>query len=245
MIATLPASLLAAIPVAIAAGFVSFASPCVLPLVPGYVAFLSGAVGTRSERSRHRAVLGSLSFIFGFGVIFVTEGSLFGEFGAHFRAHGHVLAIVFGVITVLLGLFFAGWLPGQGLGRDLRIHHVPSATVLGAFVLGLMFSIGWAPCITPTLSAILGYATSSSNASATRGAILTTFYCVGLGVPFVVVAAAGEWASEASRWMRRHQRALNVIGGLLLIGIGVAEVTGQWSQFVVWMQDHWKTITLQ
>lgn len=244
MIATLPASLIAAIPVAMAAGFVSFASPCVLPLVPGYVAFLSGAVGTTTERSRHRAVLGSFSFILGFGVIFVSEGALFGEFGLHFRADGRVLAVVFGVITIVLGLFFAGWLPGQFLLRERRWHHVPSATVLGAFVLGLMFSLGWSPCITPTLESIVAYSFSTSGADATRGAILTTFYCVGLGVPFVVVAAAGEWASDASAWLRRHQRALSVVGGLLLVGIGVAEVSGQWAPFVAWMQHYWKTISL-
>jgi cytochrome c-type biogenesis protein len=238
----LPTSLVAAIPVAIAAGFVSFASPCVLPLVPGYIAFLGGAVGREVQQRRHRAVLGAVSFILGFSAVFISEGALFGYFGLHLRAHERILAIVFGIITILLGLFFAGWLPGQWLGRELRPHRIPSATVLGAFVLGLMFSLGWAPCVTPTLSAILGFALASGF-DAARGSLLSFFYCLGLGVPFVVVAAAGEWAADASRWLRRNQRVISVLGGLLLVGIGVCECSGAWAHFVTWMQSHWPTIS--
>lgn len=236
MIAALPGSLLAAIPVAIAAGFVSFASPCVLPLVPGYVAFLGGAVGAEATRGGHRAVWGTGAFILGFSAVFVSEGALFGEFGHHFEAHERGLAIGFGAVTIVLGLFFAGWLPLGALLRERRSHHLPSPTVGGAFVLGLLFSLGWIPCIGPTLGAIVALESSSVGATAARGSVLTCFYCAGLGVPFVIIAVAGEWAARASRWLRLHQVAVARIGGLLLIAIGVAEMTGWWQSFVTWLQ---------
>src|SRR5579863_9912929 len=122
MIATLPSSLLAALPIAVAAGFVSFISPCVLPLLPGYLAFLSGAAGSLEGRSgRGRAVLGSISFIVGFAIVFVSLGALFGGFGAMLKDHEQELSIVFGTVTILLGLFFAGWLPSKWLNRERRI----------------------------------------------------------------------------------------------------------------------------
>ena len=239
MIAALPSSLLAAIPVAVAAGFISFASPCVLPLLPGYVAFLGGAIGEHTGSSRRgRAVTGATSFIFGFAVIFVSEGALFGELGQKFQSHQRPLAIGFGVVTVALGLFFAGWLPATWMQRERRSHHVPSATVVGAFLLGFLFGIGWTPCIGPTLATILGLGASTSGATALRGSLLAFFYCLGLGVPFLVFAVAGEWAAATSRWMRRHQRAIGRVGGVLPILIGVAEITGLWHQFVIWLQVH-------
>jgi cytochrome c-type biogenesis protein len=237
MIAVLPSSLLAALPLAVAAGFVSFISPCVLPLLPGYLAFLSGAAGTLEGRSgRGRAVVGALAFVIGFAIVFVSLGALFGGFGALLRDHERVLSIVFGSVTIVLGMFFAGWWPSRWLNRERRIHHLPRVSIIGAGALGFLFALGWTPCLGPTLGAILGLAAANSNATALRGSILAFFYCLGLGIPFVVAALATEWVSTASSWLRRHQRTIGRIGGVLLIVIGILEVTGAWHSFVLWLQ---------
>lgn len=231
--------LVAALPIAVAAGFVSFVSPCVLPLLPGYLAFLSGATGSIEGRSgRGRAVLGSLAFVFGFALVFVSFGALFGGLGGSLQAHQRTLEIVFGLVTILLGLFFAGWWPSSWLQRDRRVHRLPKVSIVGAAMLGFLFALGWTPCIGPTLGAILGLAASSSGATALRGSILAFFYCLGLGIPFVVAALASEWMTSASAWIRRHHRVIGRVGGLLLIVIGVCEVTGAWHSFVVWLQVH-------
>ncbi len=229
---------IAALPLAVAAGLVSFASPCVLPLLPGYLAFLSGATGSIEGRSgRGRAVLGSLAFVLGFALVFVSYGALFGGLGGALIAHQRTLEIVFGVVTVLLGFFFAGWWPSSWLQRDRRIHHLPRVSILGAALLGFLFALGWTPCIGPTLEAILGLA-ASSGTTALRGSVLAFFYCLGLGIPFVVAALATEWMASASGWLRRHQRVIGRFGGLMLIAIGVFEMTGTWHSFVLWLQTH-------
>lgn len=239
MIAALPSSLLAALPLAFAAGLVSFVSPCVLPLLPGYLAFLGGATGSVDGRGgRGRAVAGSIAFVVGFAVVFVSFGALFGGLGASLRLHQRALEVVFGVITIVLGLFFAGWWPASWLQRDRRLHRLPRASVVGAALLGFTFALGWAPCIGPTLGAILALAAASSGASALRGSALAFVYCLGLGVPFVVSALAAERLAGASSWLRRHQRAIGIGGGVLLMLIGVAEVTGAWHAFVLWLQTH-------
>jgi cytochrome c-type biogenesis protein len=243
MIATLPSSLLAALPIAVAAGFVSFISPCVLPLLPGYLAFLSGAAGSLEGRSgRGRAVIGAVAFIIGFAIVFVSLGALFGGFGALLRDDERILSVVFGVITILLGMFFGGWWPSSWLNRERRIHYLPRASILGAGALGFLFALGWTPCIGPTLGAIIGLE-ENSGATALRGSILAFFYCLGLGIPFIVAALATEWVSTASSWLRRHQRAIGRIGGLLLIVIGILEVTGAWHAFVLWLQVHFPSST--
>lgn len=233
------ASLLAAIPLAVAAGLVSFVSPCVLPLLPGYVAFLSGSAGRlEGQRGRGRALLGSIAFIVGFALVFVSFGAAFGELGRQMRLHQRGLEEVFGAVTIALGLFFAGWWPSSWLQRERRVHHLPRASVLGAGVLGFTFGLGWTPCIGPTLAAILSLAASSSGATAVRGSLLAFFYCLGLGLPFVVAALATEWMATASTWLRRHSRAIGTVGGVLLVAIGVSEVTGLWHALVVWLQVH-------
>ena len=192
MIATLPSSLIAAIPIAIAAGFISFISPCVLPLLPGYLAFLGGATGSVHGRTgRGRAVLGSIAFIIGVGAIF-------GGLGHDLKSHERILSIVFGAVTILLGLFFGGWWPARWLNRERRIHHLPRASILGAGILGFLFGFGWVPCLGPTLGAIQGLEATSPGATALRGSILALFYCLGLGIPFVVAALATEWMATAS-----------------------------------------------
>ena len=239
MIASLPASLILAIPLAIAAGLVSFVSPCVLPLLPGYLAFLTGATGRIEGRSgRGRAFAGSVAFVIGFALVFVSLGALFGGLGHELQRHQRILEEVFGVVTIALGLFFAGWLPSAWLQRERRVHRLPRVTILGAAALGFTFALGWAPCIGPTLGAILGLAESNSGATALRGSILAFFYCLGLGIPFVVAALATEWMATVSTWLRRHAQVIGVIGGVLLIAIGVSEVTGLWHTFVLWIQTH-------
>jgi cytochrome c-type biogenesis protein len=237
MIAALPSSLLAALPIAIAAGFISFVSPCVLPLLPGYLAFLSGATGTLQGRSgRGRAVIGAVAFIIGFAIVFVSVGALFGGLGASLKDHERPLGIVFGSVTILLGMFFAGWWPSTWLNRERRVHYVPRASIIGAGALGFFFALAWTPCLGPTLAAIVGLEGSTVGATALRGSILAFFYCMGLGIPFVVAALATEWVSTASSWLRHHQRTIGRIGGVLLIVIGVLEVTGAWNSFVIWLQ---------
>ena len=239
MMAALPASLLAAFPLAFAAGLVSFVSPCVLPLLPGYLAFLGGSASRLDGRSaRGRTLLGSLAFILGFSAVFVSFGALFGQFGDTLKAHQRPLEIVFGLVTIVLGFFFAGWWPSSWLQRERRVHFLPRASVLGAALLGIFFAVGWTPCIGPTLAAIDGLAAASSGATALRGSILAFVYCLGLGVPFLVAALATEWMASASGWLRRHGRAIGVVGGALLILIGVAEVTGLWQSWVLWLQIH-------
>jgi cytochrome c-type biogenesis protein len=231
--------LIAALPIAVAAGLVSFVSPCVLPLLPGYLAFLSGASGNADGRSsRGRAVVGSIAFIIGFAIVFVSFGALFGGLGSTFKTHQRALEIAFGSVTIILGLFFAGWLPSSWLQRERRSHHLPRATVLGAGTLGFLFALGWTPCLGPTLAAINGLAASSSGATALRGSILAFFYCLGLGIPFVVAALATEWMASASGWLRRHSQVIGRVGGIMLIVIGVLVVTGLWQSFVVWLQVH-------
>lgn len=239
MIASLPGSLVAAMPLAFAAGLVSFVSPCVLPLLPGYVAFLGGSTGrVEGSATRGRAVLGSLAFIVGFAVVFVSFGALFGGLGSSLRTHQRTLEIVFGFVTVLLGLFFAGWWPSSWLQRERRVHRLPRASLIGAALLGFTFALGWTPCIGPTLAAILGLAASTSGATALRGSVLAFVYCLGLGLPFVIAALAAEKMAVASKWLRRHHRLIGQIGGALLIVIGLAEVSGAWHSLVLWLQVH-------
>lgn len=238
-----------AVPIAFAAGLLSFFSPCVLPLVPGYVAFLGGAAGVQAvapSRPRHvsRAVAGAIAFIAGFSMVYVSLGTVFGGLGQTLRTHERVLSIVFGSITIVLGLFFAGWLPSRlVLNREVRVHWLPRATVLGALILGVLFSIGWSPCTGPTLAAILGLAEATPGATAWRGTLLAFVYCLGLGLPFLGAALATDAFASVSRFVRKHTQWLLIGGGVLLIVIGILEVTGTWATFVQWIQDHASSFT--
>jgi cytochrome c-type biogenesis protein len=226
-------------PFAFAAGLISFVSPCVLPLLPGYLAFLGGATGTVTKASgRGRAVVGSLAFVFGFAVVFVSLGALFGQLGVQLRNNQRIFEVLFGAVTVLLGMFFAGWWPSSFLQRERKIHFLPRASIAGAALLGFTFALGWTPCIGPTLGSILGLAASSSGATAFRGSVLAFVYCLGLGLPFVVAALATEWMAGASTWLRRNAKIIGQIGGAVLILIGLAEISGVWHSFVLWLQVH-------
>jgi cytochrome c-type biogenesis protein len=237
-------SALFAVPIAFAAGLVSFFSPCVLPLVPGYVAFLGGATGVEAvaPARRHRpgrALAGAIAFVLGFSLVYVSLGTVFGGLGGALHTHQREIQLVFGSITIVLGLLFAGWLPSSTfLNREARVHFLPSATVGGAGILGVLFGVGWSPCTGPTLAAILALATGTSGASAWRGSLLMAVFCLGLGLPFLAAAVAADKMATVARFARRHTAVLLRVGGVLLIAIGILEVTGTWATFVQWLQDH-------
>lgn len=220
-------TLLLAVPVAALAGLVSFFSPCVLPLLPGYLSYATGlsAADVIAERgSRRRMLLGSLGFVLGFALFFVATGALLGGLGSVLLTYARPLTIVLGVLAILLGLIFAGVIPlGQ---RDLRIHRMPKVGVAFSPVLGLLFGLGWTPCIGPTLSVVLTLALNEG--SAVRGALLSLAYALGLGIPFVLAAVAFTRMKPVVAFVRRHQLALLRVGGGLMVLVGILLLTGWW-----------------
>jgi cytochrome c-type biogenesis protein len=228
---SLPVALL----VSALAGLVSFASPCVLPLVPGYLGYVTGLTGVDLERQRRgRMLTGAMLFVLGFTAVFVLLAAAFGAVGSHLIAHQVLLTRVLGGVTIVLGLVFIGWLPGGE--RQWRPSWRPAAGLVGAPLLGAVFGLGWVPCIGPTLSAVLALA--SNEASASRGAALATAYCLGLGLPFLVTALAFGRVARVWTAVRRHQRLVQVLGGLLLVAVGVLLVTGAWTDLVHSVQRH-------
>jgi cytochrome c-type biogenesis protein len=243
--------LLVAAAVAALVGLISFASPCVLPLVPGYLSYVTGLVGSgapaarlasgggtatavRNEVSpRARMVLGAVLFVLGFTAVFVAFGAAFGGLGRLLLEHADVLNRVFGVITIVVGLGFLGWLPL--LQRTKRISGRPAAGLVGAPLLGIVFGLGWTPCLGPTLSAV--YSLAFSEATATRGALLSVAYCIGLGVPFVLVALGARWAIGATSFLRRHARAVTRFGGAVLVLVGLLLLTGAWTELMQWLRS--------
>jgi cytochrome c-type biogenesis protein len=227
-------SLVMAFPVAAAAGLVSFLSPCVLPLVPGYLSYVTGMSGAdlASER-RGRLVLGVALFVLGFTIVFVSAGLAFGGFGALLQQHTTVLTKVLGGVTIVLGLAFMGFIPG--LQRTVKSTRLPAAGVAGAPLLGMLFGLGWTPCIGPTLAAV--QAMAYTEASATRGALLSFAYCLGLGLPFLLTALAYRRALGAFGFVKRHYQAVMRVGGGMLVAIGVLLVTGAWTDLTIEMQD--------
>ncbi|HEX5995632.1 MAG TPA: cytochrome c biogenesis protein CcdA [Jiangellales bacterium] len=229
----LSGSLVLAVPVALIAGVVSFLSPCVVPLVPGYLSYVTGLSGVdMAAVQRGRVLVGTLLFVLGFTAVFVSYGALFGGLGASLLTHLDVISRVLGVITIGLGLLFAGWLPG--LSRDWRLRATPAAGLAGAPVLGVLFGLGWTPCFGPTLAAVQTLAIT--EASAMRGALLSAVYAVGLGLPFMFAAVAYRRALGAFSWVRRHQVWVMRIGGAMLVVLGVLLVTGLWGSLVASMQ---------
>ncbi|MDQ6686182.1 MAG: cytochrome c biogenesis protein CcdA [Actinomycetota bacterium] len=228
-------SLLLAIPVALVAGLVSFFSPCVVPLLPGYLSYATGLSGADLEDARRgRMLAGSLLFVLGFSVVFVSYGALFGAIGDWLFKYQHQVTIVLGVLTIGLGLVFIGVVPW--LQRDIRIHKVPAVGLAAAPMLGVLFGLGWTPCIGPTLSAVTSLAVN--EASAGRGALLSFAYCLGLGIPFIAAALAYRRMLGTVGWIRRHQQWVTRLGGLMLIAVGVLLVTGWWDVAVGWMRLH-------
>ena len=256
-------SLLLAAPIAFAAGVVSFLSPCVLPLVPGYLSFVTGLTGaeltgeaadapptdepdgrrpgttaTRAPavpdtrdvvRTKGRVLLGSVLFVLGFTLVFVSYGLLFGALGGVLLEHQEPITRALGVVVIALGLVFLGVLPG--LQREWRLHHVPDLGLWSAPLLGVLFGLGWTPCIGPTLGAVQTLA--FTEASAARGALLSFVYCLGLGLPFVVVGLLFRRLLGAFVWVRRHSQTVMRIGGAMLVAIGVLLVTGTWDELTI------------
>ena len=222
--------LLVALPVAAAAGLVSFLSPCVLPLVPGYLSYVTGLVGVDLEEHRRgRVLLGASLFVLGFSAVFVSEGALFGGLGSRLALHQRTVDVVLGSLTVVLGLAFMGMI--RPMQREWRFHRLPQAGLLGAPVLGVLFGVGWTPCLGPTLGAVQTLA--FDQASAGRGAFLTLGYCLGLGVPFLLTALAFRQALGVFGAVKRHYAVVVRAGGALLVLIGVLLVSGAWEHLMV------------
>ncbi|AXK33079.1 cytochrome c biogenesis protein CcdA [Streptomyces armeniacus] len=230
----LSGTLLLALPIAVLGGLVSFFSPCVLPLVPGYLSYVTGVSGTDlAEARRGRMFFGSALFVLGFTAVFVSGGALFGGFGGTLQEHRDVISKVLGTLTILLGLAFMG-IMSRFTSREFRIHKRPAVGLAGAPMLGVLFGIGWTPCIGPTLAAVQTLA--FNEASAGRGALLTVAYCLGLGLPFVVAAVAFRRTLGAFSWVKQHYAWVMRIGGGMLVAVGVLLVTGAWDRIVYEMQ---------
>jgi cytochrome c-type biogenesis protein len=228
-------SLVLAIPVALVAGLVSFFSPCVIPLLPGYLSYATGLSGADLEHAqRGRMLAGALLFVLGFSVVYVVIGFTAGSVGTWLVRSRTQLEVVLGIVLILLGLAFAGLVPF--LQRDVRVHTVPAVGLAAAPLLGFLFGLGWTPCVGPTLSAIITLGLNEGTGD--RGALLAGVYCVGLGVPFIVAALAYRRALGAFALIRRHQQWVTRIGGLMLVVVGLALVTGYWDQAVTWLQVH-------
>ena len=224
-----------AVAVAVLAGLVSFASPCVLPLVPGFLGYVTGLSDT-ARRSRSRVVLGALLFVAGFSTVFILGSIFITSVGAALVEHRVLLMRVGGVLVIALALVFLG-VGGARTQRELTISWRPRAGLVGAPLLGAVFGLGWAPCTGPTLAAVLTISASSVDPSVARAVVLAAAYCLGLGLPFLLVAAGLGSANRLSGWLRTHMRGVQVFGGVLLLVVGTLLVTGWWEGINRWVQS--------
>lgn len=257
----LTGSLLLAAPLALAAGLVSFLSPCVLPLVPGYLSYVSGMSGSHVRERQAAAaesgageagtatgtvtgidaelaqrrwtmVTGSVLFIAGFSLVFIAVGGFIGWLGDILMDYTDPITRVLGALTIVLGLAFMGFMPG--FGREFRFHRLPRAGLAGAPLLGVLFGLGWTPCIGPTLAAVQTLAFIEGGAG--RGMLLSLVYCLGLGLPFILASLLYRRALNAFGWLKRRTRTVTMIGGVMLVLVGLAMVTGLWTQMTIAMQ---------
>ena len=211
--------ILLALPLAILAGLLSFISPCILPLVPGYLAYAAGF-----SQSKGRVLLGSSLFVLGFSVLFISYGALFGGFGARIAVHEEIITRILGIFTIGLGLIFAGAFP---MMPTLRPKISTTGGLVGAPILGFLFGVGWTPCIGPALATVQTLAFSES--SAFRGAVLSLGYCLGLGLPFIATGLFFDRSARLRHFLTRNGRTISLIGGAFLILIGILQVSGAWN----------------
>lgn len=230
-------SLALALPVAAIAGLVSFFSPCVIPLLPGYLSYATGLSGAdlasgEAARRRGRMLAGSLLFVLGFTAVFVVLGTTIGGVGLWLRRYDGQITFVMGLALILLGLVFAGVVPW--LQREWRIHTIPAVGLGAAPLIGALFALGWTPCIGPTYGVIVGL--TYTDATAARGAVLSGAYALGLGIPFILAGLFYARSLGALKWVRRHQEVVMRVGGAMLVLVGLLLVTGLWDQVVQWVQ---------
>jgi cytochrome c-type biogenesis protein len=227
-----------AIPIAVLAGLVSFASPCILPLVPGYLAYIGGFTDGRSRArkgdrtGRNRLLTGVALFILGFTLVFVLTGVVFGAAGFWLNQYRDVITRVAGLVVFLMGLVFIGQF--SFAQRTVKARWRPRMGLGGAPLLGAVFAVGWTPCVGPTLTAINSL--SLTTGSPWQGGLLALFYALGLGIPFLLIALGLDWATGAVAFLKRHIRAINLLGGVLLIGIGVLMMSGVWNAWLLDLQ---------
>jgi cytochrome c-type biogenesis protein len=232
--------LLLALGVSALAGLVSFASPCVVPLVPGYLSYLAAVVGVDEAENapanaRWRVTGSAALFVAGFTVVFLLGTVAVLGMTTTLITNQLVLQRVGGVLTILMGLVFVGYVPA--LQRQFRFAPRQLSTLAGAPLLGAVFALGWTPCLGPTLAGVITVASATDGASVARGIVLVIAYCLGLGIPFVLLAFGSASAVAGLDWLRRHTRALQIVGGVLLIAVGIALVSGGWNDFVSWLRD--------
>jgi cytochrome c-type biogenesis protein len=214
-----------ALPIALAAGLVSFASPCILPLVPGYLGYVGGFAGDGQRRDRRRLLLGVLLFVLGFSVVYVTLTLAFAVAGLTLIRWMGLITQIVGAVVIAMGLVFIGQF--SFLQRTIKPQWKVATGLGGAPLLGIVFGLGWAPCMGPTLVAVLGLSLGSGSPS--RGILLGAVYCLGLGIPFLLVAFGFNWVTGSVSWLKRHIRIINIIGGAMLVAIGLLMVSGLWS----------------
>jgi cytochrome c-type biogenesis protein len=242
--------LLTAFGVCVLAGLVSFASPCVVPLVPGYLSYLAAVVGVEEEprlgspsgdrrlalrTARLRVAGAALLFVAGFTFVFVLGTVAVLGMTTTLISNQLLLQRIGGVITIVMGLVFVGFIPA--LQHEARFTPRQVSTLGGAPLLGAVFGLGWTPCLGPTLTGVIAVASATEGANVSRGVALVIAYCLGLGIPFVLLAFGSARAVQGLGWLRRHTRGIQIFGGVLLILVGAALVTGLWNDFVSWVRD--------